>query len=94
MFSVALRCHGKRCRPLAHSNLSKAIPRPNLIAPSPLAKIQKRYAAQAGVSNGTWRPVSVLDEYAQSIITSIFYLIFNSPFCSSFMSPFLSERMR
>ncbi|KAL7956448.1 branched-chain alpha-ketoacid dehydrogenase [Trichoderma compactum] len=63
MFSVALRCHGKRCRPLAQSTLSKAIPRPILAAPSPLANVQKRYAAQAGASNGTWRPVSVLDEW-------------------------------
>ncbi|EHK27412.1 uncharacterized protein TRIVIDRAFT_229124 [Trichoderma virens Gv29-8] len=63
MFSVALRCHGKRCRPFAYSTLSKAISRPTLITPSPLAKIQKRNAAQAGTSNGTWRPVSVLDEW-------------------------------
>ncbi|KAL6881580.1 branched-chain alpha-ketoacid dehydrogenase [Trichoderma novae-zelandiae] len=66
MFSVALRCHGRRCRPsdysaLAPCRLSNAIPRATFAAPSPLVKTQLRTAAQAG--NGTWRPVSVLDEW-------------------------------
>ncbi|KAL7797503.1 branched-chain alpha-ketoacid dehydrogenase [Trichoderma ceciliae] len=66
MFSVALRCHSKRCRPSDYSALtapcsfSNAIPRATSTKTSSV-KIQSRNAAQAG--NGSWRPVSVLDEW-------------------------------
>ncbi|KAL6910990.1 branched-chain alpha-ketoacid dehydrogenase [Trichoderma evansii] len=66
MFSVALRCHSKRCRPpncsalAASCSLNNAIPRTTFTNPASPVKIQSRNAAQA---NGTWRPVSVLDEW-------------------------------
>ncbi|EHK50576.1 hypothetical protein TRIATDRAFT_52474 [Trichoderma atroviride IMI 206040] len=66
MFSVALRCHSKRFRPPNYSalaascSLSHAVPRTTFTHPASPAKIQLRNAAQA---NGTWRPVSVLDEW-------------------------------
>ncbi|PNP48338.1 hypothetical protein TGAMA5MH_00622 [Trichoderma gamsii] len=66
MFSVALRCHSKRCRPPNFSALAascssnNAVPRTTFTHPASPVKIQSRNAAQA---NGTWRPVSVLDEW-------------------------------
>ncbi|KAL7925302.1 branched-chain alpha-ketoacid dehydrogenase [Trichoderma austrokoningii] len=60
MFSVARRCHSKRCRPPTCSALAASCSLNNAAPRATFTTSLSRNAAQA---NGTWRPVSVLDEW-------------------------------